>query len=195
MNYEKTGQLIAALRKERGWTQRKLAEEMNLSDRTISKWERGHGCPDISLLRELTQLLNVDIDQLLSGELTINQQSNGNLKSIAFYSCETCGNSSFSIGKMDVSCCGRHLEALTAYSAGQKHQMKREDIESEVYLTFDHPMTKEHYISFIAAVSGDKVWLAKLYPEQEAAVRIPKFYGAAIYSYCTKEGLFRHDEL
>ena len=51
MNPEKIGSLIFQLRKEKNLTQKQLGEKLGLSDKTISKWERGLGCPDISLLR------------------------------------------------------------------------------------------------------------------------------------------------
>ena len=66
MDYTKIGNLIYKLRKEKNMTQKQLADAMNLSDRTISKWERGLGCPDISLLIQLSELLNVNIKKPLT---------------------------------------------------------------------------------------------------------------------------------
>ena len=56
MNAEKTGALIRALRTEQGLTQKQLADRLHLSDRTVSKWERGAGCPDVSLLGRFFQV-------------------------------------------------------------------------------------------------------------------------------------------
>ena len=54
MDCEKIGKLIRSLRRERGLTQLGLAEQMHISDKAVSKWERGLGCPDVSLLPELS---------------------------------------------------------------------------------------------------------------------------------------------
>ena len=67
MDCKKIGSLIYELRKDKNMTQKQIADLMNISDKTISKWERGLGCPDISLLPELSQILGVSIDQILSG--------------------------------------------------------------------------------------------------------------------------------
>ena len=69
MDPKKTGILIARLRKEKGLTQTALAEKLNISNRTVSKWENGDGYPDISLLFDIAQLFDVSIDEILSGEL------------------------------------------------------------------------------------------------------------------------------
>lgn len=68
MDLEKSGRLIAALRKERGWTQKALAEKLCVTDRAVSKWERGAGFPDISLLVKLSGLLGVSAEELIQGE-------------------------------------------------------------------------------------------------------------------------------
>lgn len=63
-----TGKLIAELRKEKGYTQQQLADQLNLSNKTISKWESGSGSPDISNLPMLADILGVSVDELLRGE-------------------------------------------------------------------------------------------------------------------------------
>lgn len=70
MNYKKTGALIAARRNELGYTQKELAKQLNVSDRTVSKWERGIGFPDISLLEPLADSLDLTLLQLFHGEVT-----------------------------------------------------------------------------------------------------------------------------
>ena len=92
MDSQKTGRLIAALRREKGWTQKQLAEAMHLSDRTVSKWERGAGCPELSLLPELSGLLGVAVEHLLSGELGEREADKGDMKRVQFYLCPSCGN-------------------------------------------------------------------------------------------------------
>ena len=80
MNQKKTGELIRSLRKERGLTQQQLACRMSISDKTVSKWERGAGSPDLSMFPLLSELFGVEIDVLLSGELNSNDQTGGNMK-------------------------------------------------------------------------------------------------------------------
>ena len=60
MDREKTGGLIASARKERGLTQKELAAQLHVSDRAVSKWERGAGFPDVSLLEPLADALGVE---------------------------------------------------------------------------------------------------------------------------------------
>ena len=68
MDNAKTGALIAARRKELNLTQKVLAEKLHISDRTVSKWERGAGFPDISLLEPLADALGISILDLVQGE-------------------------------------------------------------------------------------------------------------------------------
>lgn len=69
MDCIKVGRLIQSLRKEKRMIQKGLAQLMNISDKTISKWERGLGYPDVSLLGELSNILGVNIEKILSGDL------------------------------------------------------------------------------------------------------------------------------
>lgn len=64
----KIGKFIASLRKEKGYTQRQLADILDISDKTISKWENGNGLPDISLMMPLCEALGITVNELLSGE-------------------------------------------------------------------------------------------------------------------------------
>ena len=114
MDCSKVGKLILSLRRERGWTQKQLADALNLSDRTVSKWERGLGCPDVSLLRELSAVLAVDIEKILLGDLQPNDEEVGNMKKLKFYVCPNCGSALFAMGEAEISCCGRRLQPLEA---------------------------------------------------------------------------------
>ncbi|MDD3920104.1 MAG: helix-turn-helix transcriptional regulator, partial [Eubacteriales bacterium] len=87
MDCEKIGKLIATLRKEKGLTQKALAELLYVSDRAVSKWERGLGCPEVSLLPALSGALEVDLEKMLEGELSPNSADGGNMKRIQFYMC------------------------------------------------------------------------------------------------------------
>jgi len=68
MDKERTGQLITELRKEKGLTQKQLAEALNVTDKAVSKWERGLSFPDISMLEPISQVLDISIMELLAGE-------------------------------------------------------------------------------------------------------------------------------
>ena len=73
MDLEKTGELLSRLRKERGMTQKQVAGRLQISDRTVSKWERGAGLPDVSLLKEISALYGVDIEKILEGNYETNE--------------------------------------------------------------------------------------------------------------------------
>ncbi len=191
MDCRKVGNIILSLRKEKGWTQKALADAMNISDRTISKWERGIGCPDVSLLHDLSDLLGVNIDKILSGDLEPNETDGGNMKKVKFYVCPVCGNAMFSTGDADISCCGRKLSPLTACREEAPHEAAVREMEDDFYLTIPHEMTKEHYISFVAYATCDRVLFIKLYPEQAAEVRFPRMRGGMLYFYCSQHGLYQ----
>ena len=65
MDNVKIGQLIYRLRKEKRLTQLQLAEQLGVSDKAVSKWERGMGCPEVSLLPDLSNIFHVDLEKLL----------------------------------------------------------------------------------------------------------------------------------
>ncbi len=184
------GKLILALRKEHGMTQLQLAEQMHISDKTVSKWERGLGCPDVSLLPELSHLLGVDLVSLLSGCLNENDVQGGSMKKTDFYVCPKCGNIMTGMTACSVSCCGKKLLPLEAKKAEGEHQLKVEKIENDYFLSTDHPMTKDHYISFVALVTGDTMVMCKQYPEWNLQVRIPMIGHGRLLWYCTEDGLF-----
>ena len=190
MDCSKIGNLILSLRKERGWTQKQLADKMNISDKTISKWEKGLGCPDVSLLKELSEILEVNIEKILQGDLEPNMADGGNMRRLKFYVCPKCGNIITSTNEAEISCCGRKLNALVPKPSDEKHCLKVETIEDDYYITFSHDMTKEHYLNFIAYVSYDKVLLVRLYPEQGSEVRFPVLRGGKFYFGCNQHGLW-----
>lgn len=174
MDCAKLGGLIRSLRREKGMTQQQLAERMNLSGKTISKWETGRGCPDVTLLAELSSLLGADLAQLLGGELTPNERSSGNMKNTRYYICPVCGSISLSTGNAQLSCCGRNLEPLQMRKALPAEQLQAEIVEDEWFISSDHPMEKNNYIPFVAFQTGEKVELVKQYPEWSLQLRIKK---------------------
>ena len=190
MDNEKIGKLIYGLRKERNMTQLQLAEILHISDKTVSKWERGQGCPDISLLVDLSRVLGVDMEKLLSGRLEANEERGGNMKKLNFYVCPECSNVITAMTEAGISCCGKKLQPLEAVKAHDEERLLVENIENDYYISSDHPMLKEHYISFVALLTGDTLTLKKQYPEWDLQVRIPgRTHGKLIW-YCTEHGLF-----
>lgn len=190
MDCKKIGSLIYELRKDKNMTQKQIADLMNISDKTISKWERGLGCPDISLLPELSQILGVSIDQILSGQINLNDLVGGNMNKIKFYVCPQCGNLMTATGNATIYCCGKMLETLVAKKVEEEHKIDIESVEDELYVTTEHEMTKEHYISFVAYAKGDRVIITKQYPEWNMQFRFRKSGYGKLYFYCTEHGLF-----
>lgn len=190
MDNRKTGELIRRLRREQGMTQAQLAGQMGLSDRTISKWERGLGCPDVSLWEDLSRLLHVDLAGLLAGECVTNDTIGGNMKNTKFFVCPTCGSIVTSTGNASISCCGRPLTALEAKKAAEGEKLRCELVEDEWLITTDHPAEKSNYISFVAFATGDSIQILKQYPEWEMNARLPRRRHGRLVWYSTTKGLF-----
>ena len=201
-----TASTIKSLREQRGLTQRALADAVGVTDKAVSNWESGRGLPDISLVEPLAVALGVSVAELLTGDVRQNANRAGNLLRARFYVCPICGNVVYALGEGSFSCCGVQLlpceaepaepgelaapaEELEPGSAGC-HAISVERIEDEWYVTLDHPMRKDHFISFIAYVSTGGATIQKLYPEQEAAARFRAGMSGVIYAYCTRHGLF-----
>jgi transcriptional regulator with XRE-family HTH domain len=192
MDCAKVGRLIYRLRHEKGMTQRQLADSLGVSDKAISKWERGLGCPDVTLLRALSAVLGADIGSILAGDLDPNLQDGGNMKRLKFHVCATCGNIITATGDADIACCGRKVPALVPRPADGEHQLTVEEVEDDWYITFPHEMHKEHFLRFIACVSYDRVLLVRLYPEQGSEVRMPKLRSSKFFTCCSEHGLMVH---
>lgn len=190
MDCEKTGQLIRRLRREQHMTQLQLARRLHVSDKAVSKWERGVGCPDVSLLPLLSDSLGVPLEQLLSGELNANDITGGNMKKLKFYCCPQCGNLITASAEADLSCCGRRLQPMTPQKAEPHQALKVEPVENDYFISSDHEMTKEHYISFVALLTGDTLLLKKLYPEWDFQLRIPRIGHGMLVWHCVRHGLF-----
>ena len=190
MDYEKIGGLIRRLRLQKGLTQRCLAEQLAVSDKAVSKWERSQGCPDVSLLPRLALILGVPVESLLAGELTENQENGGTMKHLNFYLCPTCSNLMTPSASGAVSCCGKKLVPLEAVKAPEEERLTVELIENDYFISSDHPMTKEHYISFAALVTGETLVLRRLYPEWDLQTRLPRIGHGKLYWYCVQHGLF-----
>lgn len=191
MNNYVTGKLIKELREKNNMTQLELGNLINVSDKAISKWETGKGLTDISLINSLATALKVSIIELMRGECVFNQNVSSNMLKSNFYVCPICGNIIHSIGESVISCCGITLPKLEADFENDEHKINCEKIENEYYVSVNHPMTKEHYISFIAYVTCDKCIINKIYKEQNAETRFPIIVKGNIYIYCNKDGLIK----
>ena len=191
MNTYVTSATIKTLREKRNLTQADLAEKIGVSSKTISKWETAKGLPDISLLQPLAQALGISVIELMNGEPISNQNVSANMLRSKFYVCPMCGNVVHSTGNSVISCCGITLPALEADEADAEHMITVEQVEDERFITVDHPMTKQHYISFLAYVTSDRIQMVKLYPEGNAQTRFqPRGFGM-LYWYCNHHGRFR----
>ena len=186
-----TGATIRSLREGKGMTQEELAERIHVSAKAVSKWETGKGFPDISLLEPLASALDISVIELLSGEDIRNRNRAFNMLKSVWYVCPACGNVIISTGEAVISCCGIVLPPLGPETADESHVIHVEAMEDETYVSVDHPMTKAHFISFLAAVSDQGVQIVKLYPEGAAQARFKRSCVRGLYACCNRHGLFR----
>ena len=190
MEHYVTGQTIRTLREKRGLTQKALAEKLYVSDKAVSKWETGRGLPDGSLLQPLAEALGVSLPELLAGEAVVNRNRAGNLRRLGIYVCPVCGNVITAMGEGVFSCCGIRLPVLEAEEPDEAHPIRVERVEDEYLVTVDHPMDKDHYISFLLYAGTDRMQLVKLYPEGPAQTRFFIRGRGTIYACCNRHGLF-----
>lgn len=190
MNQYVTGSMIRRLREERRMTQAELAQKLSVSDKTISKWETGKGFPDISLLEQLAEALQISVIELLSGSDVTNTNRSFHMGRIRFYVCPICGNILFGTGEAVISCHGITLPPLEAEEPDDAHSLCVEIAEDEYYVTLEHEMSKTHYISFLAAQQDNGIALVKLYPESSAEAYFKISRTQKIYYFCRHHGLF-----
>ena len=191
MNPYVTAAAIKTLREQKGMTQAELAELIGVTDKAVSKWEAAKGLPDISLLEPLAAALGASLPELINGSRIINKNRCGNMLRTKFYVCPVCGNVIHSTGETVACCCGITLPALEAEEADEEHALTVENVEDEYFVSVRHEMTKEHYISFIAWVTGDRLQLVRLYPEGNAETRLQRRGRGELYFYCNRHGLFK----
>jgi len=190
MNQYVTGAVIKKLREKNHLTQSELAEKLCISDKTVSKWETAKGYPDISLLEPIAKVFGISITELITGNPVSNVNVSANMMRSKFYVCPVCGNIIHCMGETVINCHGVLLTALEAEQTDENHKIFIERVEDEYYVRIEHAMTKKHYISFIAALSGDKIQMLKLYPENNAEVRFKISGVKKILFYCNRDGLF-----
>jgi len=193
MNQYVTGAVIKELREKNHLTQAELAEKLCVSDKTISKWETAKGYPDISLMEPIAKVFGVSITELISGNTVKNVNVSANMMRSKFYVCPVCGNIIHTMGEAVINCHGVLLTPSQAEETDENHKIFIERAEDEYYVCIEHEMTKKHYISFVAAVSSDKIQMIKLYPEGNPEVRFKINGVRKIFFYCNKDGLFSID--
>ena len=172
-------------------TQARLAELISVSDKAVSKWETGKGLPDLTLIDPLARALGVSVMELMSGETVTNRNVSGNMLRSKIYVCPVCGNVIHAFGNTLVSCCGITLPPLEAEEPDDAHGVTIEKVEDESFLTVGHPMTKQHFISFVAFVTTDRIQLIKFYPEGNPETRLSLRGMGILYYYCNRHGLFK----
>ena len=190
MDQIKIGKFIQERRKEKRLTQSELAEKLDVTDRAVSKWETGKGYPDITLIEQLSGALGISALELLSGDSISNTNRAFNMSKVKFYVCPICGNIISATGETVISCCGITLPPLEAEEADDIHEVTIEQVEDEYFVSLQHEMTKEHYISFIAALSDNGIQMVKLYPEGNAEARFKINKIKKLLWYCNRHGLF-----
>ena len=193
MNMYITGTTIRDLRERKNMTQLQVAEALGVSDKTVSKWENAKGYPDITLIEPIANVFVVSLPELLSGNQIQNANVSANMLRSIFYVCPVCGNVIHSMGEAVICCHGIQLVPSEAETTDEDHMIFTERVEDEYYVRCDHEMTKNHYISFIAALSSDSCQMTKLYPEGCAEARFKIGGVRRICFYCNRDGLFFHD--
>lgn len=186
-----TGITIKTLREKKGLTQTELADILGVSSKAVSKWETAKGLPDISLIEPLANALSVSVMELMTGNTVINKNISSNILHSKFYVCPVCNNIIRTVGDAVISCCGITLPPLDAEDTDKNHQITVEKAEDEHFVTVNHDMTKEHYISFVAYLTSDRVQLVKFYPEGNAETRLNFRGSGVLYIYCNKHGLMK----
>ena len=112
------------------------------------------------------------------------------MKHLTFYVCPACGNILTAALGAAVTCCGEKLAPLDAVKATEEERFSIELIENDYFISSPHPMTKEHYVSFVALVTGDALVLRRLYPEWDLQARLPRLGHGKLLWYCVRHGLF-----
>ena len=186
-----TGATIKKLREKKGITQMQLAELIGVSSKAVSKWETAKGLPDITLIEPLAKALEVSVVELMSGDTVINRNTSSNMLRSTFYVCPVCGNIIRATGNTVISCCGIMLPPLEAEEIDDDHGVVVETVEDEQFFTVCHEMTKEHFVSFIAYLTADRVQFVKFYPEGNAETRFQLRGSGYLYIYCNRHGLMR----
>ncbi|MDO5383144.1 MAG: hypothetical protein Q4F06_10585 [Eubacteriales bacterium] len=145
---------------------------------------------DVTLLESIAEVFNISIAELISGNAVSNVNVSANMMRGKFYVCPVCGNSIHSMGEAVISCHGINLSPLEAEETNDSHEITVEIVEDEYFVSINHEMSKQHYISFIAATSSDRIQIVKMYPEGKSEARFKINGVKEIFFYCNRDGLF-----
>ena len=115
------------------------------------------------------------------------------MKRTRFFICPACGNVLTASGPAEPACCGRPLEVVRPAPVDEAHLPKLEKMDDEFCITFDHPMSKEHSLRFVAWLGYDRLLMIRLYPEQDALIRMPQARMGTLLINCTQHGLMSID--
>lgn len=113
-----------------------------------------------------------------------------NVAQAAWYVCPVCGNVLLGMGEAVIQCHGLQLMPLQAEAADEHHAVSITELEDEYFVQIRHEMSKQHYISFVAAVTTDGIHLTKLYPEGSAEARFKRRTLRQILFCFNQDGLF-----
>lgn len=193
MNQYVTGTVIKELREKSNMTQLQLAGILGVSDKTVSKWETAKGYPDITLLEPIADAFSISVTELISGNTVYNSNVSANVLKSKFYVCPICGNVINSMGEAVIHCHGVLMTSEQPEETDENHKIFIEKVEDEYYVRIEHDMSKNHYISFIAAQSTDRLQMVKLYPEGNPETRFKIGGVKRILFYCNRDGLFYID--
>lgn len=142
------------------------------------------------MLEPIADIFSVSVTELISGNAVYNSNVSANVLKSQFYVCPICGNVIHSMGEAVIHCHGVLLTSAQPEKTDDNHKIFIERVEDEYYVRIEHEMTKNHYISFIAAQSSDRLQVVKLYPEGNAETRFKIRGVKRILFYCNRDGLF-----
>ena len=145
------------------------------------------------MLESIADAFSVSVTELISGNTVYNSNVSANVLKSKFYICPICGNVIHSMGEAVIHCHGVLMTAAEPEETDENHKIFIERTEDEYYVRIEHNMTKNHYISFMAALSSDRIQMVKLYPEGNAETRFKIGGAKRILFYCNRDGLFYID--
>ena len=116
------------------------------------------------MLEPIADAFSISVTELISENTVQNSNVFANMTKSKFYVCPICGNVIHSMGEAVINCHGVLMTAAELEDVDENHKISVERIEDDYYVRIEHEMTKSHYISFIAAVSSDRIQMVKLYP-------------------------------
>ena len=146
MNQYVTGAVIKELREKYHLTQAELAEKLNVSDKTVSKWETAKGYPDISLLEPIAKVFGISVTELISGNAVRNVNVSANMMRSKFYVCPVCGNNIHSMGEAVIQCHGITLTPCQAEETDENHMIFIERDEDEYYVRIEHDIDRKSVV-------------------------------------------------